>query len=96
MKAAKRGKAPVAGRHTGQAATTAICLCTEKTAADKDQRKRDTKNQFFAHCFSSGKILVTVSRPEFLYQVQSQISIRTPLRSNLSRKGRDNGSNHNP
>jgi len=43
------GKVPVARRDAGQTATTAICLCGEKAAAEKDQRKRDSNNQFFVH-----------------------------------------------
>jgi hypothetical protein len=58
--AAKRGKVPVARSEAGQTAARAICLCTEKAAANKDKRKRDSKNQFFAH-FYLLKILITVN-----------------------------------
>jgi len=53
------GKVPVARRQAGQTAATAICLRGEQAAADKDQGKRDSNNQYFSH-FYLLKIFIVV------------------------------------
>ncbi len=60
-------KVSVARSEAGQAATRAICLCAEKAAADKDQRKPDSKNQVFAHFYPLKILIVVNAEPKITF-----------------------------